>query len=522
MKLKNYFNNVLFLYYFPIKTLTIFLSMAAAISGRIKENSIYQSALRKCFKCGLVLKFFVIILSVSLFVSLAPLTDSVYGADNQAGVPATARHIKTAADLAAIGGVQSKGEYYVLDNDITLTAEWIPIEDFRGTFDGQGHNIRNLYVLESSNRQYAGLFGGIYAAGSIIKNVGITISPNGVTASAAGYEFYGTNAGGLIGYTHGTSYDALTVTNCHVTGSVTAAGSFACAGGLIGQGHRGLTVTNCYAKVDVTAASSGSAYAGGLIGYEGGYAIKNCYAAGDVAAASAFYSCAGGLIGYSTSGTITNCYAAGDAAATDTAAADGSLSANFCSAGGLIGSFLDRGGIVKNCYAAGDVAAASSVAPVCAGGLIGRGGQIAECCYAIGDVTAAGSLSVYAGGLFGRFEGERVTRCYRLSGQKIVGDTLNELGEVLTSKEMQNQQSFVTWDFEAVWAINSKVNSGYPILRGLAANNSNSSGGSSSNGSSSDGSSFLSNPLVLAGIVLIAASAVSVAGYVFYKKRESR
>jgi hypothetical protein len=179
---------------------------------------------------------------------------------------------------------------------------------------------------------------------------------------------------------------------------------------------------------------------------------------------------------------------------------------------------------VKNCYATGDVTVASAIAPICAGGLIGKDCRIVGNCYAIGDVTATGSLSVYAGGLFGRFEGERVTRCYCLSSQKVVGDTINDLGEPLTSAEMKKQQSFVTWDFDTVWEISSKTNNGYPTLRGLAANKASSSGGSSSNnpsnGSSSDESGLLDNPLVPAGVALAVAVPAAIA-YVLYKKKKA-
>ena len=74
-------------------------------------------------------------------------------------VPPDAIRITTAAQLAAIGGPQSAGRYYYLGNNIYLTSEWVPIDDFRGTFDGQGFTINNLFVLASSQRQYAGLFG---------------------------------------------------------------------------------------------------------------------------------------------------------------------------------------------------------------------------------------------------------------------------------------------------------------------------------------------------------------------------
>lgn len=75
-----------------------------------------------------------------------------------AAVPSDAIHIKTAAELAAIGGEVSAGKYYVLDNDINLTAEWTPIDNFRGTFDGQGYSINNLYVLAGSSIKICGAF----------------------------------------------------------------------------------------------------------------------------------------------------------------------------------------------------------------------------------------------------------------------------------------------------------------------------------------------------------------------------
>ena len=68
-------------------------------------------------------------------------------------------HISTAAELAAIGGPDSEGKYYVLDNDINLTEEWIPIDDFGGTLDGRGYCINNLYTLKSSQHK---LISGFY------------------------------------------------------------------------------------------------------------------------------------------------------------------------------------------------------------------------------------------------------------------------------------------------------------------------------------------------------------------------
>ncbi|MDR0493626.1 MAG: hypothetical protein LBH74_08340 [Nitrososphaerota archaeon] len=107
---------------------------------------------------------------------------------DQDPIPVDVVHIQTAQQLAGIGGEQSADKYYVLDNDIDLVGEWVPIDDFRGVFDGRGYCVNNLYVLASSNRQYAGLFGPINVDGVVLKNVGINTGPNGITATSFGIE----------------------------------------------------------------------------------------------------------------------------------------------------------------------------------------------------------------------------------------------------------------------------------------------------------------------------------------------
>ena len=100
---------------------------------------------------NMFLKFSVIILVTILIVNSMPLMAIAKDTTlNQTDIPDNAVHIKTAKDLAAIGGADSEVQYVVLDSDIELDDEWKPIEGFRGTFDGQGYKINNLYVLESS------------------------------------------------------------------------------------------------------------------------------------------------------------------------------------------------------------------------------------------------------------------------------------------------------------------------------------------------------------------------------------
>jgi hypothetical protein len=84
--------------------------------------------------------------------------------------------IYTAEDLYNIRNNLSGS--YVLMNDIDLSTfnggDWVPIgvdsESFSGTFDGQGHIIRNLKIIDSQY-QYNGLFG--YAETAISAGIDI-------------------------------------------------------------------------------------------------------------------------------------------------------------------------------------------------------------------------------------------------------------------------------------------------------------------------------------------------------------
>jgi|GEM_PF-2401845 len=409
-------------------------------------------------------------------------------------------HIQTAAQLATIGGVQSAGKYYVLDNDVFLVDEWTPIDDFRGIFDGQGHSVNNLYILESSGVSYAGLFGQITTSGVLIKNVGVNISSKGITANFSSDVYVSASAGGLVGYNIG----GVIVVNCYVTGDVTAVSSgssSAWSGGLIGYSYGGdVTVENSYTMGNVTAISDFSAIAGGLVGCLTGV-VEKSYATGNITATvSKGFVYAGGLVGYSNGVNVVKCYATGTVTAT--------ASSHYAFAGGLVGF----GGVVsvEKCYATGTVTAvAVSYTHAYAGGLIGQGNAVSiSNSYATGNVNATAPSTAGAGGLVCGNAGEytitisvknsyatgnitattssgggrvgglvgspgslgRVTVAdsYRLSTQIISGVvSITGSGVVLTPAQMRLQSSFVGWDFDTVWGIDSGMNGGFPYLRGL-------------------------------------------------------
>ena len=191
------------------------------------------------------------------------------------------------------GGTTYEKTYFKQTADIDLNNEtnWTPIgtvtndgkdaRPFKGTFDGDGHQITNLKVTGESN--FAGLFGNVWEA---------TIQNCNVTGEIGGNSF----VGGIVGNAGGNTR----ILNCSFQGDVKGN---ECVGGIAGWGVG--KIKNCYALADVTAAGNS---AGGIAGYAHNLTIENCYYSGDVLAKNY----AGGIAGVmdSTSGsstTIKNC-----------------------------------------------------------------------------------------------------------------------------------------------------------------------------------------------------------------------
>ena len=347
-------------------------------------------------------------------------------------VPADAIHIKTADELSKIGGANSEGKYYVLDNDINLTAEWVPINDFRGTFDGQGHSINNLYILESSDLSRAGLFNGGVKNNRVsnsltIKNVRVNIGIQGITAR----NF----AGGLV-----ADARELTIENCYVTGKVSSSGWYdSCAGGLVGHA---ITV-----------------------------AINNSYFSGNVSSycASTYNAYAGGLIGDVISlDSLRNSYSIGDVSAFNTNSRDYRSDAYAGGLVGCMGSYFVKN--TENCYFIGDVSASSVHGVSFAGFLVGCATEAIDEPAILPNCYYRMSNQVITGGQTTIILGER---------------TIVESGTPLTDAQMKNKSSFVGWDFDNIWNINPNINNGYPYLRALPYQNNNS--GSNNGGTNISG-----------------------------------
>ncbi len=146
----------------------------------------------------------------------------------------------------------SRNKKVILERDLDLLSiSFNPIPIFSGTFDGQNHTIKGLFIdIEGSNY---GLFRYLEEDG-IIKNLKIegTISPGGDKI----------NIGGLVGNNRGT------IENCSFSGLVNGKEKI---GGLVG-------FNNSMGKI-IGSSSDGVMYGdkmvGGLVGYNNGTILNS-------------------------------------------------------------------------------------------------------------------------------------------------------------------------------------------------------------------------------------------------------
>ena len=206
------------------------------------------------------------------FATMATMTQLV---DGTAAAGSTTFSISSVKELEALAkyvneGNSTSGKTFVLAKNIDLSsvANWTPIgnntNNFQGTFDGNGHIIKNLKI--DSTDSFQGLFGYV-ASGSEIRNFGIE------NCDVKG----GDSVGGLVGETYGS------ITNCYATGNVSGDNW---VGGLAGWNYN--ETNNSYATANV----SGDNWVGGLAGGIS-LEVRNCYATGNVSGNDSV----GGLVG---------------------------------------------------------------------------------------------------------------------------------------------------------------------------------------------------------------------------------
>ena len=233
----------------------------------------------------------------------------------------TAQQLVNFATIVNSGATDSKA---VLTTDIDLAQvitndAWTSIgnndKPFKGTFDGQGHTIKN--ITYTATGQYNGLFGKL-TTGAVVKNFTaegtMTVSAS-VTGRAVALialtegndilisninskmnynnQLAGSQVGGVLG--GALNGNATVVDRCTYSGTLDGndAGGSGNYGGLVGYANNNagcyLTISNCLfdGKLVNSAATPGGCTFGGMIGYSNGaqVTIKNVLSIGTVQSA---------------------------------------------------------------------------------------------------------------------------------------------------------------------------------------------------------------------------------------------
>lgn len=263
-----------------------------------------------------------------------------------------------------------------VDNTLIEGSGFTPIGDFScafsGKFDGQGNQIKNVYINDSS-KTYTGLFGCI--KNGEIYNLGIT------------GQITGKAVGGIVG----KSDDSI-LKNCYNSCVIT--GNSSSVGGIVADTSNS-TIINCYNTEEVNNQSTSYfAKAGGIAGQLGyNSSIKNCYNTGSVG------NCkyAGGIVGdVEINCTISDTYNTGKI-----------TGSNY--AGGIAGQALTTN-TISRCYNEGEIIGKSY-----AGGIIAKStGTTVLNCYNIENVTVINEENAYVlvAGIVGSSSNDIIANCY--------------------------------------------------------------------------------------------------------------
>ncbi len=414
--------------------------------------------------------------------------------------------------------------HYRLQNDIIFTAEdfasggafyndgkgFCPIGDnntaFRGSFDGNGKKIANLYIYRFvSNYSKIGLFannrGEIFELG--LENVRIK-------AECVG-GFCTIEVGGIAGENQGQ------IENCHINGNIQGSSEGAytdmIVGGIVGQNIDG-EIVGCYNEASIFGDSIYGVSVGGLIGLTSGGNVARCRNEGQVSALSVYYEAsisAGGIAAIGNNATISDCYNIGTISAVcDTTKLAGTNDATYV--GGIVATSNDS--LVSACYNMGTIRADASTnhswaggiaadnngtltycynsakvtADHYAGGIVGDNGGTVAACYNTATVTCenfAGGIAGYhmhkafdcynvglvqgryAGGIFGeRLIGEVQNCYYRDTAAEGTGHGSGDGTNKCTAAQMKNEGTFVGFDFEGEWQFYAAMQP-FPVLRAL-------------------------------------------------------
>jgi hypothetical protein len=225
---------------------------------------------------------------------------------------------------------------YILVNDIALDENgagfedengWLPIDSFKGIFNGNNHKITNLWIDRQSKTEtdfHVGFFSKIYNAQ--IKNLGIETAIDkeikgyayigGITAYASSSSIINSYFTGNISSDEGGGAGGITgiilsdssIINSYSIGNINAGRT---VGGIVGIAFYDTIINNTYfiGNVSSNAKGYGNHEVGGIAGEVfGDSSVSNSYFIGNV---KNVYSDAGGIVGMFYGSNVVNNVAMG-------------------------------------------------------------------------------------------------------------------------------------------------------------------------------------------------------------------
>ncbi|MDE7193827.1 MAG: chitobiase/beta-hexosaminidase C-terminal domain-containing protein, partial [Oscillospiraceae bacterium] len=178
-----------------------------------------------------------------------------------------------------------------------------------------------------------------------------------------------------------------------------------------------------------------------------GSVIENCYVTGSIESDGH----AGGLVGYDTGAvkdknTLTNCVNMA------------SVKSNKYSAFGIIKS--ESKDVLKNCVNYGNITGYNAAAGVC-----DRVGTNMVSCYNLGKVVSTGDSEKVGGLAYYVAETlENCATCESTFTHSTSADCKAEAKVNVSKSAFKKADTYVGFDFGKTWTINSKINSGRPVL----------------------------------------------------------
>lgn len=319
--------------------------------------------------------------------------------------------IETSGQLAflsdmVLGGTTYSNKYFKLSNNISLSnVKWTPIGDasntFQGHFDGGGHTIDSIQILDSctelSNPEgYFGLFGHTLNAtirglscNIVVRQIRITLSH---PVQISNYRI-----GGIVGLAEETI-----VENCQTGGVLftnlvhpySGTGTYGAVGGIVGSAQ-GCRITNCTNSCEIYTQN----YGGGIAGYVGSTKIKCCTNNGAVYGDNRDNNArssvvVGGIVGgteYRDTSCVQICY--NSAIITANGISDQTI---LIQAGGICANNANDA-TIEYCYNSGVINAVKS-GPESKGQISGVAPYSLKSCYNVGKINAEGFYFIYGVG----------------------------------------------------------------------------------------------------------------------------